>query len=148
MKAMRKASPSLLVLPKQPDKARGFGENKGFHSMPSHFPQSLIHSSWRHHMHFMGLQKMTLLDYPGKVACTVFLSGCNFRCPFCHNPDLVFASEPGTGTQYPLLVWQSQPCRPCNQNTCARKDHACLENLPPQRVAGRMLEILRHQDSG
>ena len=48
-------------------------------------------------MHILGLQKMTLLDYPGKVACTVFLGGCNFRCPFCHNPDLVFASitEPG-----------------------------------------------------
>ena len=38
-----------------------------------------------------GLQKMTLLDYPGKVACTVFLSGCNFRCPFCHNSQLLGA---------------------------------------------------------
>lgn len=36
-----------------------------------------------------GLQKMTLLDFPGKVACTVFLQGCNFRCPFCHNSDLL-----------------------------------------------------------
>ena len=36
-----------------------------------------------------GLQKTTLIDYPGKVACTVFLVGCNFRCPFCHNKDLV-----------------------------------------------------------
>ena len=35
-----------------------------------------------------GLQKMTLLDYPGKVACTAFLAGCNFRCPFCHNAEL------------------------------------------------------------
>lgn len=40
-------------------------------------------------MQIAGLQKMTLLDYPGKVACTVFLGGCNFRCPFCHNPDLI-----------------------------------------------------------
>ena len=32
---------------------------------------------------------MTLLDFPGKVACTVFLQGCNFRCPFCHNPPLL-----------------------------------------------------------
>lgn len=39
-----------------------------------------------------GLQKMTLLDYPGKVACTVFLQGCNFRCPFCHNRDLLDAA--------------------------------------------------------
>lgn len=36
-----------------------------------------------------GLQKMTLLDYPGKVACTVFLQGCNLRCPFCHNSGLL-----------------------------------------------------------
>ena len=36
-----------------------------------------------------GLQKVTLLDYPGKVACTVFTEGCNFRCPFCHNASLV-----------------------------------------------------------
>lgn len=40
-------------------------------------------------MHIGGLQKLTLLDYPGKVACTVFLSCCNLRCPFCHNPALV-----------------------------------------------------------
>ena len=36
-----------------------------------------------------GLQKMTLLDYPGKVACTLFLQGCNYRCPFCHNSELL-----------------------------------------------------------
>ena len=42
-------------------------------------------------MTIAGLQKMTLLDYPGKVACTVFLQGCNFRCPFCHNSGLLEA---------------------------------------------------------
>ena len=36
-----------------------------------------------------GLQKLTLLDFPGKVACTVFTLGCNLRCPFCHNAPLV-----------------------------------------------------------
>ncbi len=40
-------------------------------------------------MYISGLQKLTLLDYPGKVACTVFTAGCNFRCPFCHNASLV-----------------------------------------------------------
>lgn len=40
-------------------------------------------------MKIHGLQKLTLLDYPGKVACTVFTGGCNFRCPFCHNATLV-----------------------------------------------------------
>ena len=44
-------------------------------------------------MDIQGLQKLTLLDYPGKVACTVFLAGCNFRCPFCHNAGLVLAPE-------------------------------------------------------
>ena len=36
-----------------------------------------------------GFQKLTLLDYPGRTACTVFTGGCNFRCPFCHNATLV-----------------------------------------------------------
>ncbi|MGI5832034.1 MAG: anaerobic ribonucleoside-triphosphate reductase activating protein [Thermoguttaceae bacterium] len=40
-------------------------------------------------MRIAGFQKLTLLDYPGKVACTVFTSGCNYRCPFCHNITLV-----------------------------------------------------------
>lgn len=38
-----------------------------------------------------GLQKTTLLDFPSKVACTVFTGGCNFRCPFCHNASLVLS---------------------------------------------------------
>lgn len=40
-------------------------------------------------MHIAGMQKLTLLDFPGRVACTVFLSGCNLRCSFCHNASLV-----------------------------------------------------------
>ena len=40
-------------------------------------------------MKITGLQKMTPLDFPGRIACTVFLQGCNFRCPFCHNADLL-----------------------------------------------------------
>lgn len=36
-----------------------------------------------------GFEKLTLLDYPGKTACLVFTQGCNFRCPFCHNKDLL-----------------------------------------------------------
>ena len=41
-------------------------------------------------MYIKGLQKLTLLDYPDKMACTVFTAGCNFKCPFCHNASLVF----------------------------------------------------------
>lgn len=48
-------------------------------------------------MKIHGLQKMTLLDFPGRVACTVFLGGCDFRCPYCHNFELV------TGEAKPLL---------------------------------------------
>ncbi|MBR6402175.1 MAG: anaerobic ribonucleoside-triphosphate reductase activating protein [Eubacterium sp.] len=45
-------------------------------------------------MKIHGLQKMTLLDYPGKVACTVFLGGCEFRCPYCHNTELLDMNAP------------------------------------------------------
>ncbi|MFH1521385.1 MAG: anaerobic ribonucleoside-triphosphate reductase activating protein [archaeon] len=40
-------------------------------------------------MKIAGLQKVTTIDYPGKIACTIFLHGCDFRCGFCYNPDLV-----------------------------------------------------------
>lgn len=49
-------------------------------------------------MYICGLNKTTLLDFPGKVACTIFLGGCNFRCPFCHNSSLVLSPQ-----QEPLL---------------------------------------------
>ncbi len=39
-------------------------------------------------MIFGGIQKSTLIDYPGKIGCVLFFSGCNFHCPYCHNPDL------------------------------------------------------------
>lgn len=48
-------------------------------------------------MKLHGLQKMTLLDFPGHVACTVFLGGCDFRCPFCHNFELI------DGTAEPIM---------------------------------------------
>jgi pyruvate formate lyase activating enzyme len=40
-------------------------------------------------MNIGGWQKVSLIDYPGKVSCVLFISGCNFRCPYCHNPQLV-----------------------------------------------------------
>ena len=40
-------------------------------------------------MNIQGMQKLTLLDFPGKIACTVFTAGCDLRCPFCHNSFLV-----------------------------------------------------------
>jgi len=44
-----------------------------------------------------GLQKLTLLDYPGLTACTVFTGGCNLRCPFCHNASLVLRPQECSG---------------------------------------------------
>lgn len=51
-------------------------------------------------MQICGLNKTTLLDYPGRVAATIFLGGCNFRCPFCHNASLVM--EPDSQPQLSL----------------------------------------------
>ena len=47
-------------------------------------------------MNIAGIQKTTLVDYPGKVAATVFTRGCTFQCPFCHNPELVLPAQFGT----------------------------------------------------
>ncbi len=46
-------------------------------------------------MHIGGFQKNSLIDFPGTIACVVFTSGCNFKCPYCHNPEL--AAGPITG---------------------------------------------------
>lgn len=54
-------------------------------------------------MIFSGIQKMTLLDFPGKIACTLFVHGCNFRCPFCHNPGLVTQKAEETYTEEEIL---------------------------------------------
>lgn len=45
-------------------------------------------------MQIGGFQKLSLIDYPGKVACVIFTQGCNFRCPYCHNRDLLPGSSP------------------------------------------------------
>lgn len=42
---------------------------------------------------FCGMEKTSLVDYEGKIACVLFVGGCNFRCPFCHNSDLVLNSN-------------------------------------------------------
>ena len=54
-------------------------------------------------MKIHGLQKMTLLDYPGKVACTVFLGGCEYRCPYCHNTELLDMNAPELMNDIELL---------------------------------------------
>ena len=54
-------------------------------------------------MKIHGLQKMTLLDFPGRVACTVFFGGCDMRCPFCHNAELLDGSAPAVMDEEELI---------------------------------------------
>lgn len=56
-------------------------------------------------MKIHGLQKMTLLDFPGRVACTVFLGQCDFRCPYCHNYELVTGEAPAVMSEEELLAF-------------------------------------------
>lgn len=93
-------------------------------------------------MRIGGLQKVTLLDYPGKVACTVFLPGCNLRCPFCHNPALVLPDRAtgGLSTEKLLAFWRpaeeswtacaspagSRPCTRIFRRCCGRSGRWAL----------------------
>jgi pyruvate formate lyase activating enzyme len=52
-------------------------------------------------MRIGGLQKHSFIDYPGKISCVLFLAGCNFSCPYCHNPQLV--GSPGVAEE-PLTI--------------------------------------------
>ena len=42
---------------------------------------------------FCGIEKLSLVDFDGKIVCTLFTEVCNFHCPFCHNKDLVYANN-------------------------------------------------------
>lgn len=55
-------------------------------------------------MTFAGWQRLSLIDYPGKVAAVVFTAGCNLRCPFCHNPELVTGTPAEAFTEDEVLV--------------------------------------------
>ena len=59
-------------------------------------------------MNIQGYQKMTLLDFPGKVACTVFTGGCNLRCPFCHNAGLVRSPRETDSLESEVLSYLSK----------------------------------------
>ncbi len=55
-------------------------------------------------MHIGGFQKNSLIDFPGNIACVVFTSGCNFICPYCHNPDLA-AGPKEAGSLYNTTIF-------------------------------------------
>ena len=59
-------------------------------------------------MNIQGFQKLTLLDYPEKVACTVFTGGCNLLCPFCHNAGLVRTPNDSTSLEDEVLPYLSR----------------------------------------
>ena len=56
-------------------------------------------------MNIYGLQKLTLLDYPGHTACTVFTKGCNFKCPYCHNQELAWGDPEPLMSQGRFFQW-------------------------------------------
>lgn len=56
-------------------------------------------------MKICGLMKTTLLDYPGHVACTIFAGGCNLRCPFCHNSELLDLNLPAAYTEEEIFAF-------------------------------------------
>lgn len=59
-------------------------------------------------MNIQGYQKLTLLDFPGKVACTLFTGGCNLRCPFCHNAGLVLEPHESQNMEDEVLDYLSK----------------------------------------
>jgi pyruvate formate lyase activating enzyme len=74
-------------------------------------------------MKICGLQKTTLIDYPGRIACTIFLYGCNFRCPFCYNADLVTKKAQGIFSEENILKFLKD-----RQNTL---DGVCITGGEP-----------------
>ena len=85
-------------------------------------------------MRIFGLQKLTLLDYPGKLACTVFLGGCNMRCPFCHNGSLVLTSGEGIMDSDELLAFLDSR-RGRLQGVCVSGGEPTLHSNLPEFLA-------------
>lgn len=87
-------------------------------------------------MVFGGLQELTLIDYPGKIAATVFTIGCNFRCYYCHNPELVLPEKIKTT---PILSDQDilnflQSRKGLLQGLCITGGEPTLQNYLPNFI--------------
>jgi len=74
-------------------------------------------------MKICGLQKVTTIDYPGEIACIIFLHGCNFRCGFCYNPDLVIVESSGTYSEEGVLNFL--------RNRIGKLDAVCITGGEP-----------------
>lgn len=57
-------------------------------------------------MQIGGLLKNTMIDYPGKISCGIFLTGCNFECPYCHNPELARGHRPQAAEFEPADIYR------------------------------------------
>ena len=82
-----------------------------------------------------GLQRVSLLDFPGRIGCTVFLGGCNFRCPFCHNGSLVLPEMMGETipTSDFLAFLDSRVGR--LQGVCVSGGEPCLHSDLPELLS-------------
>lgn len=85
-------------------------------------------------MKICGLQKTTLLDFPGHVAATVFLNGCNFRCPFCHNPDLLTPGTPELLSKQEFLSFL--------QKRTAVLEGICITGGEPTLAGNELIEFI------
>lgn len=86
-------------------------------------------------MDINGIQKLTLLDYPGRVACTVFLSGCDLRCPFCHNSELWGFSAPAVMDDAELYAFLEKR-RGMLEGVCITGGEPTLRKELPEFMAG------------
>ena len=78
---------------------------------------------------------MTLLDFPGRVACTVFLGGCNFRCPFCHNSELLDGTEEQVMDDKELLAFLAKR-KGILDGVCITGGEPTLKKELPQLLRG------------
>ena len=106
-------------------------------------------------MEIAGLQSLTLLDYPGKVACTVFFAGCNLRCPYCHNAALVLPGlSPPPRTEESLLDLPPEPPGEARRRVPHRRGADAPEGLAgahrqnPRHGLSRQARHQRHKAGG
>lgn len=81
-----------------------------------------------------GLQKTTLLDYPDRIACTIFLGGCNLRCPYCHNATLVYGNSEDISEETLFTFLRSRVGR--LEGVCISGGEPTLHSDLPQLIAG------------
>lgn len=86
-------------------------------------------------MEIHGIQKLTLLDYPGHTACTVFLGRCNYRCPFCHNASLVLHPNDQPGVESAELFTLLERRRGLLDGVCITGGEPTLQRDLPELCA-------------